>query len=63
MTQVADYVRMGLMLQLIKGILRGLRKLLKYFNGTANSTPLELTSSRYFSVIFNLDLNVQNLLK
>ena len=42
---------------LIKVVSRVLPKLLKYFDGTAISTPFVLPSSGVFSVIFTLDLN------
>ena len=34
------HVKFNLILQLIKGISNGLKKLLKYFNGTTTFTPL-----------------------
>ena len=57
MTQVDDHVKIRLSSQLISGISRVLQKLLKYFNGTAISTPSLLPSSGVFCVIFTFDFN------
>ena len=57
MKKVDDHVRVRLILQLIKSILRVLQKLLKYFNGTASATSFVLPSSGVFPAIFTLDLN------
>ena len=56
-TQVDDHVNIKLTSQLIKGISRVLRKLLKYFHGTIISTSFSLPSSGVFPVIFIFDLN------
>ena len=43
--------------KLINSISRVLQKLIKYFNGTVNSTCFVLPSAGVFPVIFILDLN------
>ena len=56
-TQFADQVISRLISQVIRGISRVLRKLLKYFNGTAISTFI----SPALPVLFlNLDLNLND---
>ena len=42
---------------MINGILRGIQKLLKYFNGTDISKKFVLWASAVFPVILILDLN------
>ena len=56
-TQVDSHFEKRLISQLINGISRVLEKLLKHFNGTANSTSFVLQSAGVFPVIFILDLN------
>ena len=56
-TQVDDYIKIRLNLQLIKGISRVFQKLLKYFSGTIISTSFSLSLLGVFPVIFILDLN------
>ena len=56
-TKVYEQVKIRLISQLIKRILRVLQKLLKYFNGTAILTSFVLPLAGYFPVIFTLDLN------
>ena len=56
-TQAAGYVRIRLILQLIKDILRFLKKLLKYFNGTALSIFIVAALLVLFK---NLDLNLND---
>ena len=57
MIQFDDHVRMRLISKLIKEIWRFVQKLLKYFDGTAISTPSVLPSPGIFPVIFTLVLN------
>ena len=57
MKKADDHVRVRLISQLIKSILRVLQKLLNHFNGTASATPFVLPSSGVFPAIFTLDLN------
>ena len=56
-TQSGDQVKIKLNSQLIKGILRVLQKLLKYFNGTIISTLSILPLSLVLRAIFVLKLN------
>ena len=56
-TQAHDHVKVILSSQLINGISRVLRKLLKYSNDTIISTSFVLPSAREFPVIFTLDWN------
>ena len=56
-TQVDDHIKIKLTSQLIKGISRVLKKLLKYFNGTIISTSFSLPAAGVFPVTFILDLN------
>ena len=53
--QFPDQARMKLNLQLISAIPRVLKKLIKYFNGTAISIFFVLLLSEDFPVIFNLN--------
>ena len=55
--QDVDQVKIRLISQLIKGILRVLQKLLKYFNSTAILTSFVLPTAGVFPFIFTLDLN------
>ena len=57
MKKADDHVRVRLISQLIKSILRVLQKFLNYFNGTASAAPFVLPSSGVFPAIFTLDLN------
>ena len=56
-TQVDDHIKIKLTSQLIKGISRVLKKLLKYFNRTIISTSFSLPAAGVFPVTFILDLN------
>ena len=56
-TQVDDHVKMRLISQLINGISRVIKKLLKYFNGTVISTTIVLSLAGVSPVIFILNLN------
>ena len=58
MIQVADQVRIRLISQLIKGILKVLKKLPKYFNGTA---IFAFIIPRSLVLAKNLDLNLNEL--
>ena len=55
MIQLPDQVRITLISQLIKGILKVLKKLFKYFNDTAISTSIIPSLLVLFT---NLDLNL-----
>ena len=56
-TQFLDQVKIRLISQLIKDILRAIQKLIKYFNGTDTSKYFVLRSSGIFPVTLILDLN------
>ena len=56
-TQFLGQVKIRLISQLINDILRGIQKLLKYFNGTDISKIFVLWASGVFPVILILDLN------
>ena len=56
-TQFAEQSKISSISQLIKGILRVLQKLLKYFNGTIISTPFISLSSFVWPGILVLKLN------
>ena len=56
-TQVDDHVKIRLTSQLVNGISRVLRKLLKYCIGIIISISFVLPSEGVFPVIFILDLN------
>ena len=55
--QFSDQVKMRLISQLIKGISRVLKKLLKSFSGTAILTSFVLPAAGIFPVILILNLN------
>ena len=57
MTQVDDHVKIRLISQLIKGIVRVLQKLLKHFTGNAISISFAFTSAGVFPVILTLKMN------
>ena len=56
-TQSSDQSKMRLISQLINSISRVLQKLLKYFNGSANSTSFVLPAAGIFPVVLILNLN------
>ena len=55
--QVNDQIKIRLISQLIKGILRVFQILLKYFNGNSIFASFVLPSAEDFPVIFTLTLN------
>ena len=57
MTKLMTILKLKLTSQLIKGISRVLRKLLRYYNGTIISTSFSLPPAGVFPVISILDLN------
>ena len=56
-TQSTDHIKRRLTSQFINGISRVFQKLLKFFNGTINSTPFVFPSAAVILVIFTVDLN------